>query len=234
MLLDLGHEGLGCPVEFEFSVDLNPSTAGIKGNFSILQMRPLVAGEARMDVHIDEDDIRRAFCYSTCCLGHGKSDDMADLVYVVPETFDPGKTVEISAEIGKLNTALLAQNKPYLLAGPGRWGSSDRFLGIPVKWKDISGGGAMMEIRNENISADPSEGSHFFHHITSLGIPYITVSEGTSDFFSWQWLATQPAENRTRYLRHICFKQPFVIKSNGRTGRCVVLRPESKKRSNTC
>jgi len=225
-LLELGHSGMGCPVEFEFSVNLSPDSAEKKGDFSILQMRPMTVGEEQFDLDILEADIDRAFCYASRSMGHGKNGVISDIVYVAPDTFDSVRTVEIAKEIDYINTALSAENRPYLLAGPGRWGSFDRFLGIPVKWRNISGVGAVVELRNENLKADPSEGSHFFHQITSQGIPYATVSEGTSDFFDWQWIETFTPVARTRYLRHIRFEKPFIIKSDGRSSRCVMFKPD--------
>ena len=132
----------------------------------------------------------------------------------------------MASDIGRFNADLTAQGRPYLLVGPGRWGSFDRFLGIPVKWNDISGVGAMVELRTKTLKADPSEGSHFFHRITSLGIPYVTVTEGTSDFFDWQWIDRFAPVNQTGFMRHIRFDKPFVIKTDGRTSRCVMLKSQ--------
>ena len=225
-LLDLGHKGMGCPVEFEFSANLTPEAGPKKGDFSVLQMRPMAAGEAYQEVEIREEEMGRAFCYATHALGHGRKSHIADIVHVVPEAFDASRTVEIAAEIGKFNAVLARDNRPYLLVGPGRWGSFDRFLGIPVKWREIAGVGAMVELRNASLKADPSEGSHFFQQITSLGIPYATVNEGSEDFFDWSWIRALPEVGRSAHLRHVRFEKPVVIITDGKRSRCVMLKPE--------
>jgi Pyruvate phosphate dikinase, AMP/ATP-binding domain len=220
-LLRLGRKALGCPVEFEFAVNLNPGD-NQPSVFNILQIKPMAAGKESFDVKIAVNDVKKSFCYSTQSLGHGINDDIADIVYVKPDAFDASKTVNIVGEIGKLNAVLVKENRPYLLAGPGRWGSDDRWLGIPVKWPDISGVAAMVEVRNEKLKADPSQGSHFFQKITSRGIHYLTVTEGASDFIHWERLEALAALNETHFLRHVRFKMPFVLKNDGRTSRCVM------------
>jgi hypothetical protein len=107
--------------------------------------------------------------------------------------------------------------------GPGRWGPADRWLGIPVRWQDISGISAMIELRNKQLRADPSQGSHFFQNITSLGIPYITVSEDDEDFFDWEWIASLPTAQESSYLRHVRLDQPFTLKIDGKTSQCVMV-----------
>jgi hypothetical protein len=115
---------------------------------------------------------------------------------VKPDDFDSGQTRQIAREIGELNSGLMKASRKYLLIGPGRWGSADRWLGIPVSWAEICGVGAMVEIASSQLRADPSQGSHFFHNITTLGITYATVSEDDSDFINWDWLKAQPADGR--------------------------------------
>ena len=161
---------MGCPVEIEFSVNLSGQERQ-QDTFAFLQMRPMAAAADRIQVAVTDADLERAVCRSDQALGNGVHRTVSDIVYVRPETFDVADTVAIAAEIGKINAGLVTQKRPYLLAGPGRWGSADRWLGIPVRWQHISGVGAMVEIRNHQLKADPSQGSHFFQNITSLGIP---------------------------------------------------------------
>jgi len=220
-LLRLGRKAMGSPVEMEFAVDLSPDRIH-KDDFYVLQLKPMAAGEEHFDVQISDEEIRKAFCYSTRSLGHGRVEDMADIVYVKPDTFDPSATMQIAREISKLNAGLIRDSRQYLLLGPGRWGSDDRWLGIPVKWPDISGVGAMIELRNAKLQADPSQGSHFFHKITSLGIHYLTVNEGTADFFDWEWIKKLSAQAETTFLRHVQLSRPFVLKNDGRQSRCVM------------
>ncbi len=223
-LLDLSRRGLGCPVEIEFSVNLNPDP-GARTEFSFLQIRPMVADEDRLEVQIRESDERRAFCRSGQALGNGRRADIADIVYVKPDAFAAEQTVAMAAEINSLNADLVAARRPYLLIGPGRWGSSDRWLGIPVQWQNISGVGAIVELRNATINAEPSQGSHFFQNITSQGIHYVTVTEGTEDSLDWQWLASLPVVAESRFVRHVRLDRPLVLKIDGRQSRCVMVKP---------
>jgi len=221
-LLELGRKGMGCPVEIEFSVNLS-SDKNIKSDFFFLQMRPMVAGGERFEVQITHQEIEEAFCISNQALGNGKNEKIGDIVYVKPDDFKPEATIQMAGEIDKLNADLVKENRPYLLIGPGRWGSADRWLGIPVQWRNISGVGAIIELRNEKLKADPSQGSHFFQNITSLGIHYITVTENSEDHFDWKWLDSQPASQETTYLRHVRLDKPFTLKIDGKTSQCVLI-----------
>lgn len=223
-LLELGRKGMGCPVEIEFSVTLG-SEKDAKSNFSFLQMRPMVAGLERFEVKITQQEIQKAFCRSSQALGNGINKELADIVYVKPDDFKPEATVKMAEEIGRLNASLLKEKRPYLLVGPGRWGSADRWLGIPVEWRHISGMGAIIELRNENLKADASQGSHFFQNITSLEIHYITVTEGpeSEDYFDWEWVGSLPVIQETTFLRHVRLEKPMTLKIDGRTSQCVMI-----------
>ena len=149
---------------------------------------------------------------------------MADILFVKPAEFDAAKTPQIAREIGELNAALLNESRKYLLIGPGRWGSADRWLGIPVSWAEICGIGAMVETDSTKLRADPSQGSHFFHNITTLGITYATVLDRDSDFIDWSWLTAQPVANETAHVAHVRLDKPFKLKVDGRTSKCVMYR----------
>ena len=220
-MLELGRKGMGCPVEIEFSVNLS-SDKMKKSGFFFLQMRPMVAGGERIEVQISEQEIEKAFCLSKQALGNGKNEVMADIVYVKPDDFKLEETQRVAEEIDKINAGLLKGKRPYLLVGPGRWGSADRWLGIPVQWRNISGVGAMIELRNDKIKADPSQGSHFFQNITSLGIHYITVTEGSDDYFNWEWLNSLSSVQETTYLRHVTLDKPLTLKIDGKKSQCVI------------
>lgn len=220
-MLELGRKGMGCPVEIEFSFNLSSDNKK-KSDFFFLQMRPMVAGGERFEVQITEQEIESAFCRSFQALGNGKNEKMADIVYIKPDAFQLEATMKMAEEVDRLNTGLLKEKRSYLLVGPGRWGSADRWLGIPVQWRNISGVGGMIELRNEKIKADPSQGSHFFQNITSLGIHYITVTEGSDDYFDWEWVNAQPAIEETTYLRHVRLTRPFTLKIDGRKSHCVI------------
>jgi len=223
-LLILGRKGMGCPIEIEFSVDINPDKER-KSIFSFLQIRPMVASEGRFNVEITPDELSRAFCRSTTALGNGRNEEIKDIVYVKPDAFETRATVQIAEEIGQVNAGLLNQKRKYLLVGPGRWGSADRWLGIPVQWRHISGVGAIIELRNEKLKADPSQGSHFFQNITSLGIDYITVTEDaeSEDHFDWAWVRSIPVVQETTFLKHVTLEKPLIIKIDGRRSQCVII-----------
>jgi CheY-like chemotaxis protein len=220
-ILELLHEGMGCPLELEFSVHLCPP-GDCRQTFALLQVRPMSARVDSMEVDLAPEDIDRAFVYSTAALGNALRNDMTDILYVKPESFDPARTVEISREISQFNKELSQAGRPYLLIGPGRWGSADRWLGIPVVWADISGVGAMVETTAANLKAEPSQGSHFFHNVTSLGINYLTVTGHGAEFIKWDWLAAQPVIKETGYLAHLRLDRPFSLKVDGRRSHGVI------------
>jgi DNA-binding NarL/FixJ family response regulator len=233
-LLALGRQGMGCEVEIEFAVRLDKKIR--KSEFFFLQMRPMVTGGEHDDVAICSGDIDNAFCFSTSCLGHGRFENMADILLVRADSFDAGVTRTIASEINSLNGKLQAEERPYLLVGPGRWGSADPWLGIPVQWRDISAVGAIVELQNEQLHVDPSQGSHFFQNITSLGIPYLTVMEAKDgrsatcsskkrqDCLQWDWLMDQEIYDDGPFVRHIRLDQPFVMKCNGKEEEAVLYR----------
>jgi hypothetical protein len=222
-VLEIGRKGMGCPVEMEFAVNL-PRGGDERPSFDLLQVRPMGISQSHVDVEIHEEDIDDAICYSTMALGNGRSTEIADIVFVNPDTFNPARTVEIATEIGRMNGRLVERHRKYLLIGPGRWGSADRWLGIPVDWKDISGVGAMIETATAKLKADPSQGSHFFHNITSLGIGYLTLLQNGIDFINWKWLQSLPADQKTDHLIHTKLANPLTIKIDGKNSRAVILR----------
>ncbi len=239
-LLRIGRAGMGCEVEIEFAVDLEREMD--KSILYFLQIRPMVAGGERVEVQISEQDIRGAFCSSRQSLGHGLFNTMADIIYVRSDSFDPSATRAIASEIGSMNRRLEKAQRPFLLIGPGRWGSADPFLGIPVQWSQISGVGAIIEVRSSRLRADSSQGSHFFQNITSLGIPYLTLNEEGAidldlrtsqaghDFLDVDWLESQPVELEGRFVRHIRLNRPFCMKCNGERSLSVLfLKTEMAK-----
>lgn len=223
-LLQIGYKGMCCDIEIEFAVDLGDDDK--KTKFHFLQIRPMTAGEDQYEVHISQDDIDKAFCYSSKPLGHGINNKIADIVYVKPETFDTRDTRIIATEISRINAKIKKEQRPYLLVGPGRWGSADPWLGIPVRWEDISGVAAMIELRNEKLSAEDSQGTHFFQNITAMGIKYLTVTENDEklpDFINWKWLASLETNDETKHLRHVRLEKSLLIKVDSGSSRCVIL-----------
>lgn len=218
----IGSKWMGTSVEIEFAVTL-PDDKKEKAQFSLLQIRPMGRYKQNLGVEINQKEIKKAFCYSTLSLGNGEYKDIYDIVYVDPETFDPAKTAEIAEEINTINALFNKNGKKYILIGPGRWGSSDRWLGIPVVWNNISNVGVMVETTIESIKADPSQGSHFFQNITALGISYITVSDKGQDFIDYNFFKCQTCSNTTTYLRHIHFQDPIKILVDGKTSQAVFI-----------
>jgi CheY-like chemotaxis protein len=230
-LLSAGKAGMGGDVEIEFALHLDPEIE--KSVFYFLQVRPMVTGGEMADVQICDHEKRYAFCYVSQSLGHGSFTDIVDIIYVCPNSFDGAKTREMALEIGGMNRRLVEEKRPFLLIGPGRWGSADPWLGIPVQWVDISGVAAIIELRNDKIRADPSQGTHFFQNITSLGIPYLTLNENGAqegesqeDFLDWHWLDQQPLVEKGQYIRHIRLDKPFVLKCDGIKSESVLFQME--------
>jgi CheY-like chemotaxis protein len=221
-ILEMGRKGMGCPVEIEFAVNLPMGRPEAMPEFALLQIRPMALGQQHMEVEITEADRAGAVCFSTRALGNGIVTDIADIVYVRPDRCDPAKTLEMAAEIGKINAAIIKDNRRYLLVGPGRWGSRDRWLGIPVAWNDISGVASIVETKTETFQADPSQGSHFFHNITSMGISYITVANTRSDHLDWNWLQNLCPASETRFLCHVRLSSPLTIKVDGKSSKAVI------------
>ena len=226
-LLKMGKEGMGTDVEIEFAVHLDKDID--KSIFYFLQIRPMITGGEQVDVQICDHEIENAFCYVGQSLGHGNFENIADIIFVDPDAFIASKTRDMAYDIGVMNRRMQHEKRPFLLIGPGRWGSSDPWLGIPVQWSDISGVAAIVEVRNDKIRADPSQGSHFFQNITSLGIPYLTLTEDNDgkdglrqDFLNWGWLKEQIVIENTSYIQHIRLEESFVLKCDGKRSESVI------------
>ncbi len=222
-LLAMGQKGLGCPVEIEFAVNF-PMTLRQKARLAVLQIRPMSAREEMLEVDIGQDELNRAFCLCHQALGNTDNRSMHDLIYIRPETFDPSRTVDMARQLGKLNAGLMKAGRKYILVGPGRWGSADHWLGVPVNWGDICGVGAIVETTHPAINADPSQGSHFFHNITSLGINYLNVGIDPDDRFDWNALAGLPVVEQTTHTVHVHCPQPLVLRVDGRKRIGVLLQ----------
>lgn len=225
-LLAMAEEAMGGPVELEFCVNMDQS--GRNAEFALLQLRPMSSLSGSSTVSITAQEKASAFCYSKHALGNTESNDVYDILYIHPDDFDVAKTMEIKQEILELNKQMLREKRKYLLVGPGRWGTSDRWLGVPVTWNEISGVSAIVETFTEQLRVEPSQGSHFFHCITTLGINYVMVTNSSEEFIHWEWLSAMPVHSKVKFVSHIRFESPITIKVDGRSGDCVMLRPESQ------
>jgi len=224
-LLKLSSEAMNCAVEMEFAAILDAQNA-LPGQFSILQVRPLVVQDELVKVELDDHQKEVAFCFSDRVLGNGISQTIRDIVFVKPDTFDAAKNPQIAVDVGKLNFRLQEAGTPYLLIGPGRWGSTDPWLGVPVKWSQISGVKVVVEASLPNMNVDPSQGSHFFQNMTSLRIGYFTVPmDRAHGFIDWSWLETLPVADETSFLKHVCLPQPLTVMIDGRKSQGVILKP---------
>ena len=225
-VMEIGQREMGKPIEIEFAVDISPNKDE-PHTFHLLQIRPIVDNDESMDVDIDH--IKQEDTLMTCesALGNGYIKDMCDLVYVKPDSFDSARTHDIADRIGKINDQFLEEGKNYILIGPGRWGSADPHLGIPVKWPQISAARLIVESGLENYRIDPSQGTHFFQNLTSFRVGYFTINPFINDgTYDLKYLSKQKAVYEDEYIRHIRFNKPAVIAIDGKKNRGVVIKPE--------
>ncbi|NOX59619.1 MAG: histidine kinase [Planctomycetes bacterium] len=221
-LLQLGSEGMAGPIEMEFAVDMSTTPM----EFGFLQIRPIIVHEEFSDVGLDEVDRDSLICFSDRALGNGKVDGITDVVYVKPDAFDNTQTRDIAADIAHINDGLQQEERTSILIGPGRWGTADRFLGIPVTWEQISSAQLIVETNLKDFCVIPSQGTHFFQNLTSLGVGYLTVDPHIGDsFVNWKWLEQQTALKETKYTRHIRFDEPVQIRIDGRNQRGIICQP---------
>ncbi len=224
-ILRIGQQEMGRPVEIEFAVNMDPSDH-TRATFYLLQIRPIVDNKEIMDEDLSLVKNEETILSSTSVLGYGIVGDVQDIIYVKTGAFNSSNNQLIAYEIEKMNRSFTDQEKGYVLVGPGRWGSSDSWLGIPVKWPHISNARVIVECGLENYRVDPSQGTHFFQNLTSFGVGYFTVNPFKGDgWFDEAFLNAQPAVEETEYLRHVHFDAPITIKMDGKKSLGVVLKP---------
>jgi CheY-like chemotaxis protein len=226
LLMDMGSWGMGAPVEMEFAATL-PTNPQQSKEFALLQLRPLGLSRDASLLEIEDVPVSRLICRSGQVLGHGVSGDIRDIVFVDVEKFQRSKSRDAACEVMYFNEKLLSLCRPYLLIGVGRWGSLDPWLGIPVRWDQISGARVIVEAGFKDMEVDPSQGSHFFHNITSFRISYFSVNSVTGNgFIDWAWLRSVPVVEEKDYVRHICLDNPVVVKVDGQQNKGIILKPE--------
>lgn len=214
-LLKVGKVAFSSDIEIEFAVNLENTSKGKSHEFGFLQIRPM--GHAvEVLPEVEDIDEKNAICISHRVLGHGFIEDIRDIIYVSSSKFDRSKTTEIAGEIEQLNRKLKYLRCQSLLIGPGRWGSSDSWLGIPVRWNQISSVGCIVETPFPDMEVEPSQGTHFFQNITSQGIGYLTLKRKSSDYLDYDYLENHTALKETKYLRHIHLYKPLRILINTR------------------
>lgn len=225
-ILKIGQAEMGRPVEIEFATDLKGKNEGC---FYLLQIRPIVQNKELQAEDLSELNPDDEILHSNNALGHGIVNDVYDIVYVKTDNFNAANNIHIVSEIDNLNKTFLNNDKNYVLVGPGRWGSSDPWLGIPVKWPQISNARVLVELALDNYKVEPSQGTHFFQNLTSFGVGYFSINPfmPNDGLFDEEFLNNQEALYETEYIRHIRFSSPIVIKINGKKNIGVVLKPES-------
>jgi hypothetical protein len=222
-LLEICREAVGSPVEMEFAMSIG-TRGDLPARFGFLQVRPMVVSTEEISITEEELEGSNVLAASDRALGNGSIDDLHDIVFVDPETFNAKDTPRIATELAKLNRRLLDDGCPYLLIGFGRWGSSDPWLGMPVEWGQISGARAIIEATLPNMNVELSQGSHFFHNITSFQILYFSVRFDGRHKVDWDWLKQQDVVGRTDHVCHVRVDRPLRVKVDGRSSRGVILR----------
>ena len=229
-MLTTGQYEMGRPVEIEFAGVINPnlmSDKKHKGSVYWLQIRPIVDKKEMLDDHILEVEDKDLILRSSTALGHGVMDNVRHIVYVKPDTFDSAANPEVALEIEKINKGFVDANVPYILIGPGRWGSSDSALGVPVKWPQIAGARLIVESALPGYRIEPSQGTHFFQNLTSFGVGYFTVDpDAGNGYFDAAYLDRQPAVYESDRVRIVEFPEPLMIAINGRKSKGIVKKPE--------
>jgi len=216
LVLELGKDAMGTAVEIEYAVDLNRDDQG-RASFYILQIKPLISNMMDCEVNLEKVNEESILLYSEQGMGNGCIDDIKDIIYVDANRFDKSKTVEMVAEIEKINTKMVDEETPYILIGPGRWGTRDKWIGIPVKWHQISNAKVIVETSLDEFPLDASSGSHFFHNVTTMNVGYFTVQpELLKSYIKYDMLEKQGIKNKYQFFNHVRFEHPVSIKMDGR------------------
>ncbi len=222
-ILEFGELSMGAPVEIEFAMCHDEVSK--KYDFYLLQIRPLTVNEGRTEVNLEEIERSEVMLISNHSLGNGVIEGIKDVIFVSPGNFDNTKTLEMKVEIDYFNEKMKKSGKNYILISEGRWGSSDRFLGIPVKWGNISKAKVIVEIVSQNKYIEASHGSHFFHNVVSMNVGYLTVSaQNTSDLLDWNWLEAAPIEEKLNFVTHVSFSEFLEVRIDGKKGIAVIVK----------
>jgi CheY-like chemotaxis protein len=224
-VLDIGQKEMGKHIEIEFAVNLDLPKDEPKV-FSLLQIRPIVGKNGTVNLEPGDIHPEAAIILSNNALGNGILKDIHDFIYIKPETFNASKSQEIGRRLESINERFLAEKKNYILVGPGRWGSADPWLGIPVRWPQISAARLIVESGLENYRIDPSQGTHFFQNLTSFNVGYFTINPYIKEgYYDLEFLSAQPAFYEDEFIRHIRFERPIRIEIDGKKNLGVVYKP---------
>ncbi|TXT45860.1 MAG: pyruvate phosphate dikinase PEP/pyruvate-binding protein [Spirochaetes bacterium] len=226
MILDIGSRSMGTPVEIEYA--LNFDEPGGKPALYILQLKPLIHLEDRITVSVDASNTDSCFLFSGKAMGNGRVGSIHDIVWIDPDRFDRAKTEAMAQEIGEIDSKFREMGKSYILVGPGRWGTRDRWLGIPVSFSQISKARMIVEVDLPNFIVESSLGSHFFHNLTSMNIGYAKIGVGGEDRIDWSWLRGQKANHRGEYCVWTSLEESVDILMDGRSSRATVMKPGNR------
>ena len=211
---------IGSPVELEFAMSIDQDSGTQR--FAILQVRPMMEESVDIDIDLAEIDRSKAMCICSQSLGNGIIEGIKDVVYVHPERLDRMRTMDLTDEIEAIDAVLRAEERPYVLIGPGRWGSSDPSLGIPVQWDQIMGSRTIVEVPMTDIHVEPSQGTHFFQNIITFNIGYLTI--GADDFVDWEWLDSIEATTESGALRHVSLDEPIKVILDSRDSEAIITK----------
>jgi len=223
-LLNASEKTVNAKVEIEFAITLQePRGERLRARLGFLQVRSMVVSDQLVDVTVDDLSDPRAIVASDMVMGNGTADDIQDIVFVRPDKFSPLHTPAIAQQLESVNRELQQQHRPFLLIGFGRWGSSHPSLGIPVDWSQISGARTIVEATLPEMNVELSQGSHFFHNLSSFRASYFMVQHGRHFGINWDWLSRQPVVHETEFVRHVRPTERLSVRVDGRTARGVIL-----------
>ncbi len=229
VVLDVVKEALGTPVEIEFAVDLNKDDEN-RASFYLLQIKPLIGNLTDYNVDMSKINPAEILLFAEKEMGNGHVEDIHDVVFVDPDTFDKEKTQEMAEEINHINHEYFKAEKKYVLIGPGRWGTRDRWIGIPVNWPQISQAKVIVETSLEGFPLDASSGSHFFHNVTSMNVGYFSIQpELSNSFIRYDVLKKQKNIRKTKYFSIVHFEQPLSIRMDGKQRISVITWKQDKQ-----
>src|ERR1019366_8396654 len=233
VLVRAGEDALGNPVEIEFAVRLPQQAGPVSGEvaeFGFLQIRPLTLASDGEDLALDDVQPERLICQSSKVLGNGCIENLHDIVVVDSQRFERSRSQEVAKAVAQFNRRLNENNRPYLLIGVGRWGSTEPWLGIPVEWDEISGARVIFEAGFRDFRVTPSQGSHFFPNLTAFQIGYVTVNPDAGEgFVDWDWLTAQTGIEANGCVRLLHFDKPVSVVMDGKTSRGMIFKPEREE-----
>ncbi len=220
--LEVGEKSMGTPIEIEFAFDIDTENEET-GSFYVLQIKPMIHMTDDAEIDLDDMEKEELLLFTDKGMGNGKINDISDIVFIDPDKFDKTRTASMVREIAQLNSQLGKENRRYILIGPGRWGSRDTFLGIPVNFSDISNSKIIVEAGLEDFQIDASLGSHFFHNIVSMNIGYFTVNyQSSRSFIDWSWLKSLKPHKETEHFIHLRLEKPLEVLMDGRKGMSMI------------